>query len=438
MNVDRQKTLERESQFQGRGLHTGEDITARFLPAPPDTGVVFIRTDLPGQPHVKVCPQNALPHHREMRQTVLAAKGVEIHTVEHLLASITGLDIDNLYVELNGSEVPEPEDGSALGLVKSLRAGGIVEQDSPRRYVEIHQTTTVEDGAVSLVGLPYDGLRLSYTLQYENPTIGTQHMTMEITPEVYEHEIAPARTFALFEEVEKLRSLGLIKGGTLRNAVVVKGDEILSEEPLRFSNEFVRHKMLDLLGDLFLLGRPLKGHIIAVRSGHATNMKLARKIWESFEGPAFYDGLRKKTHFDIAAVTRIMPHRYPFLLVDRILYLEERERVIGLKNVTINEPFFQGHFTGHPVMPAVLIIEAMAQVGGVLLLHTVDDPDGKLVYFMGIDNAKFRRPVQPGDQLIFDLRMVRLKSRICKMTGRCLVDGQLVAEADLLSSIVDR
>jgi UDP-3-O-[3-hydroxymyristoyl] N-acetylglucosamine deacetylase / 3-hydroxyacyl-[acyl-carrier-protein] dehydratase len=288
------------------------------------------------------------------------------------------------------------------------------------------------------VGLPHDGLRISFTIQYEHPLLGSQHRTLEITPEVFLREIAPARTFVLYRDVEALRAAGMIKGGTARNAVVVKDDEIVCEGPLRFPDEFVRHKILDLLGDLSLIGRPVQGHIIAQRSGHDTNVGFVRSLVNAQPGDASYDHLLGYVHYDITAIERIMPHRYPMLLVDRILLLEERKRVVGLKNVTVNEPFFVGHFPGHPIMPAVLIVEAMAQAGGVLLLHTVDDPDNKLVYFMGIDNAKFRRPVLPGDQLIFDLEMVRLKSSICKMTGRCFVRGQLVAQADLLSKIVER
>jgi UDP-3-O-[3-hydroxymyristoyl] N-acetylglucosamine deacetylase/3-hydroxyacyl-[acyl-carrier-protein] dehydratase len=437
MNGDRQRSLEAVRSFRGRGLHTGVEATATFRPAPVDSGVAFVRTDLPGEPRIPVRPQSALHHVGEKRRTTLSHEGVEVQTVEHVLACVAGLGIDNLVIELDGPEVPEPEDGSAQALAAALLDAGIVEQDAPRRYFRIILPARIERGDVSLCGFPHDGLRVSYTLQYDNPLIGTQHLSLDVTPETFVKEIAPARTFALYEEVSRLQELGLIKGGSLKNAVVVKGSEILSEEPLRFRDEFVRHKILDLLGDLFLLGRPLLGNVTAVRSGHATNQQFVKKLWEDGEGPGFYESLRGRQHFDIRSVTRIMPHRYPLLLVDRILHLEERERVVGLKNVTINEPFFQGHFPGHPVMPAVLIIEAMAQVGGVLLLHSVDDPEGKLVYFMGIDRAKFRRPVTPGDQLIFDLRLVRLKSRICKMAGKCLVDGQLVAEADLLSSIVD-
>lgn len=438
MKVDRQRTVARESSFEGHGIHTGARVTVRFLPSEAGSGVAFVRCDLPGEPRIPVDPQWVVEREGQIRRTTLCREGAEVNTVEHVLACVAGLGIDNLTMELDGPEVPEPADGSAEGLARALQEAGLREQSEPRHYFSLRRTHIFERGPVSLVAIPYDGLKLSYTLQYDNPVLGTQHLSLDVTTDSFLNQIARARTFALYEEVDHLRSLGLIKGGTLSNAIVVKGEEVLSEEPLRYPDEFVRHKVLDLLGDLFLLGRPLRAHVIAVRSGHSTNRRFVRQLWEESEGLSFYDDLRQKTHFDIQSVTRIMPHRYPFLLVDRILYLEERKRVVGLKNVTINEPFFHGHFPGHPVMPAVLIIEAMAQVGGVLLLHTVDDPDGKLVYFMGIDRAKFRRPVQPGDQLIFDLRMVRLKSRICKMAGKCLVDGQVVAEAELLSSIVDR
>jgi UDP-3-O-[3-hydroxymyristoyl] N-acetylglucosamine deacetylase/3-hydroxyacyl-[acyl-carrier-protein] dehydratase len=438
MSRQPQRTIAKEAVFRGKGLHTGCEVTMTVRPGEPDTGIVFVRSDLEGEPRIPVRPENALGAQRVQRRTALGVGGAEVHTVEHFLACAAGLGLDNLEVWLDGPEVPEPEDGSARAFAQGLREAGIVPQDATRRPFEIVQPTAWVDGPVSLVGIPAPELRISYTLQYDHPMLGTQHLSLEITPESFLEEIAPARTFALYEEVDQLRSMGLIRGGSLKNAIVVKRDEILCEEPLRFPDEFVRHKILDLLGDLFLLGRPLRGHILAVRSGHAANLAFVRRLWETHEGPGAVQTYRSRTHFDITAITRIMPHRYPFLLVDRILYLVERQRVVGIKNVTINEPFFQGHFPGHPVMPAVLIIEAMAQVGGVLLLSTVDDPEGKLVYFMGIDNAKFRKPVVPGDQIVFDLQMVRLKSRICKMTGKAYVDGQVVAEADLLSTIVDR
>jgi len=319
-----------------------------------------------------------------------------------------------------------------------MKEAGVEELDAEQNPFVIERPVAYDQGGVEIIGTPHEGLKLSFTIQFDNAVLGTQHISLEIDPDSFTKEIAAARTFVLYSDVEKLRASGLIKGGSLRNAVVVKDDGIMNEDPLRYPDEFVRHKILDLLGDLTLLGRPLRGHVHAIRSGHSHNVQFVRHLVKEHSGPAEYERLLDRVHFDINDVTRIMPHRYPFLLLDRILYLKERERVVGLKNVTVNEPFFNGHFPGHPIMPAVLIVEAMAQVGGVLLLNTVDNPESKLVYFMGIDNAKFRKPVVPGDQLIFDLELQRLKRRTCKMKGKAFVRGQLVAEADLLSSIVDR
>ncbi len=434
----RQRTLAGTASYEGVGLHTGCTTRLRFLPAPPESGIRFIRIDLPGRPVIPVRPENAGNARDQMRRTVLRSGECEVHTVEHVLATVSGLGIDNVDIEVDGPEAPEPVEGSARPIAEAILGEGIVEQDAPRRYFEIERPVVFSEGEIQILGLPGEGTRISFTIQFENPLLGTQHCSFEITPEIFAKEIAPARTFVLYEDVEKLRKAGMIKGGTVHNAVVVKDREIVSEGPLRFPDEFVRHKVLDLLGDLALLGRPFRGHVIAIRSGHDSNVRFVRELAAAVAGRSDYERLRTAVHYDITAIERIMPHRYPMLLVDRILLLEERRRVVGLKNVTINEPFFVGHFPGHPIMPAVLIIESMAQAGGVLLLHTVDDPDSKLVYFMGIDNAKFRRPVLPGDQLVLDLEMVRLKSSICKMTGRAFVMGQLVAEADLLSKIVDR
>ncbi|MDM7915200.1 MAG: bifunctional UDP-3-O-[3-hydroxymyristoyl] N-acetylglucosamine deacetylase/3-hydroxyacyl-ACP dehydratase [Candidatus Eisenbacteria bacterium] len=433
-----QRTIARPATFEGVGLHSGAKCRLTFRPADADGGIRFVRVDLPGSPEIPVKPDNAGNEAASLRRSVLRCGNCAVHTVEHVLASLLGLSIDNVRIELDGEEAPEPVDGSARPIVEALLAAGIVEQPAPRRTIAIQDPVSFSEPPVQLVALPHDGFRVSFTIQYDSRILGTQHASFDITPEVFAREIAPARTFVLYRDVEKLRQAGMIKGGTLRNAVVVKDDEVMSEEPLRFPDEFVRHKILDLIGDLCLLGRPLRGHVLSVRSGHDTNVQFVKRIDQASARPYDYSDLLDRVHFDITAIERIMPHRFPMLLVDRILLLEERKRVVGLKNVTMNEPFFAGHFPGHPIMPAVLIIEAMAQVGGVLLLHTVEDPDTKLVYFMGIDNAKFRRPALPGDQLIFDLEMVKLKSRICKMTGRCYTRGQLVAEADLLSTIVDR
>ncbi len=438
---DRQTTLGGEISYEGVGLHTGESCRVTFLPAPPGSGISFVRTDLPGQPEVRVAPGNAVYDAEQGRRTILRSGSAEVHTVEHLLAAVTGVGLDNLRIELDAREPGEPGDGSAALYVEMFRDAGVVSQEAERRYFEIPHPVRFQHRGAELLGLPHDGLRVSFTIQYDNATIGTQYATFEIVPETFVSEIAPARTFVLRRDVELLRQAGMIRGGTLDNAVVVNDDGVANTEGLRWRDEFVRHKVLDLLGDLTLLGRPLRGHVMAWRSGHESHVEFVKSLAEAerratgFDLPPLPDG---KDHFwDVEAISQIMPHRYPLLLVDRILELTD-DRVVGIKNVTLNEPFFMGHFPGHPIMPAVLIIEAMAQTGGVLLLNKVERPREKLVYFMGIDGAKFRRPVRPGDQLRFELEMRKLKGRICKMSGKAYVDGHLVAEAELLSTVVDR
>jgi UDP-3-O-[3-hydroxymyristoyl] N-acetylglucosamine deacetylase / 3-hydroxyacyl-[acyl-carrier-protein] dehydratase len=437
-----QRTIAKPVSYQGVGLHTGGTCKVEFRPAPPGSGIRFVRLDLPGHPEIPVNPRYARADMDQMRRTILKNGQAEVHTVEHILAAAAGLGIDNLVIALDAQEPPEPPDGSATPYVRLFQEAGLVDQPAARRYFRVTEPVRHEENGVILVALPHDGLRVTFTIEYANAWRGTQYATYDIDPEVFVKEIAPARTFVLERDVELLRSKGMIQGGTLQNAVVVRPDGILNQEPLRFEDEFVRHKILDFLGDLSLLGRPARGHFLSVKSGHASNVRFVQRLAASEEpssllGPGSTNGSGGPIQLDINAIQRIMPHRYPFLLVDRILSLDA-QRVVGIKNVTINEPFFNGHFPGHPIMPAVLIIEAMAQCGGVLLLNSVDRPKERLVYFMGIDNAKFRKPVRPGDQLRFELTLLRLKSRICKMEGKAYVDGDLVAEAELLSSIVDR
>ncbi len=434
----KQRTTRRPVSFRGIGLHTGVESALTLVPAPPGHGLRFVRTDLPGAPEIPVCPANARLDTRALRRSVLAKGPAEVHTVEHVLAAVGGMEIDNLRLELSALEAPEPPDGSCRALAELIREAGLEEQPARREPLRLREPVSLQDGEAQLLAIPHDGLRLSFTIQYSNPVIGTQYRSIDLDPETFVREIAPARTFVMWEDVEPLRQAGHIRGGTLQNAVVVKGDQILNEDGLRYPDEFVRHKILDLLGDLMILGRPLRAHVIAVRSGHPANAAFVRNLDDSDRGVGGLDRLLDQCHFDTSAVMRIMPHRYPLLLVDRILLLEERRRIVGLKSVTINEPFFVGHFPGHPIMPAVLILEAMAQTGGILLLNTVRDPENKLMYFMAIDKAKFRKPVLPGDQLIFDLELVRLKGRICQMTGKAYVRGALVAEAEFLSTVVDR
>jgi UDP-3-O-[3-hydroxymyristoyl] N-acetylglucosamine deacetylase/3-hydroxyacyl-[acyl-carrier-protein] dehydratase len=293
------------------------------------------------------------------------------------------------------------------------------------------------ENGVELSAVPHSGYRISFRIEYDHPVIGVQERTVDITPESFMKEIARARTFVLERDVEALRKSGWIKGGRLESAIVVGRDGVLNDEKLRYPDEFVRHKILDLLGDLFILGGPLLGHVSAKRSGHQGHVAFVKRLKETLPLPGRRAG-GPPEEWDTTAIMDLMPHRYPFLLVDRITNIEEGRLCEGFKNVTINEPFFAGHFPGHPVMPAVLILEAMAQVGGMLMLNSVDDPANKLMYFMGIDGAKFRRPVVPGDQLKFQLTLLSAKRRTMKMRGEAFVDGQLVAEAELLATVVDR
>ena len=436
-----QTTIGAEVSVSGTGLHGGFKSTLVFKPAEPNTGIRFTRTDLDGSPEIKVDPSRAVEAADNSRRTVLRRGDVEISTVEHVLAAVRGLGLDNVRIEIDSPEPPEP-DGSSAPFVEILKKAGRVKQDAPRKYIEIKKPVTVSEGGVELVALPHDGLRITYTLDYHHPMIGVQHASFDLAcEETFEKEVAPARTFSLLKEVEILRERGLIKGGSLENSVVVGDDRLMNDGPLRFPNEFVRHKILDLMGDLSLLRRPVKGHIISVKSGHATNIRMVKMINEKFGGGNRLAGRHVRdvpSSLNIEQIMEIMPHRYPMLLIDRILDLEEGKRVVGIKNVTINEPFFEGHFPGHPIMPAVLIVEAMAQTGGVLLLSMVEDPKEKLVYFMSIDKAKFRKPVMPGDQLRFELELVNLKMSTCKMRGKAYVGETLVAEAELMSVVKDR
>jgi UDP-3-O-[3-hydroxymyristoyl] N-acetylglucosamine deacetylase/3-hydroxyacyl-[acyl-carrier-protein] dehydratase len=435
--VRQQRTIKKSFTYSGIGLHTGKKVKTVFKPAPADNGIVFRRIDL--DPPVEIPARVEFIHADEIRRnTTITKNGADIHTVEHILAAASGLQIDNLLVEIDADEPPEPQDGSCSPLVEQLLGVGFENQGVPARYFKISTPVVHIEDDIELVAVPYDGFRISFTIDYDNPHIGTQYASYDLDPDVFIKEIAPSRTFALMSDVEMLKSQGLIKGGSLENAVVVEEKGIMNEGPLRFPDEFVRHKILDIIGDLTLVGAPIEGHVIAVRSGHQSNLRFAAKIGELVKQKEKTAVGGTEKYWDINIIKRIMPHRYPFLLVDRILELEDQKRVVGFKNVTINEPFFIGHFPGHPIMPAVLIIEAMAQVGGILLLSSVDTPENYLVYFIGIDKAKFRRPVVPGDQLRFELEMLSLKRRFCKMKGIAYVDGDVVAEAELTSSIVNR
>jgi len=432
-----QRTIKKAVAIEGVGLHTGEKGLMRFLPAPVGHGVRFVRTDLAGRPDVRVRPENAHFDPDAGRRTILQQDGVQVHTMEHVLAAVAGLGVDNLIIETSTMEVPEGHDGSAGPIAGAMLEAGLQDQDKPTRHIKVSKPVRWAENGVELSAVPYSGFRISFRIEYDHPLIGVQERTVDITPESFMKEIAPARTFVLERDVEALRKSGWIKGGRLESAIVVGKDAVLNDEKLHYPDEFVRHKILDLLGDLFILGGPLLGHVSAKRSGHQGHVAFVKRLKETLPLPGRRPG-GPPEEWDTTAIMDLLPHRYPFLLVDRITKIEEGRTIEGLKNVTINEPFFQGHFPGHPVMPAVLILEAMAQVGGMLMLNTVDDPSSNLVYFMGIDGAKFRRPVVPGDQLHFKLELLSAKRRVMKMRGEAFVDGQLVAEAELLATVVDR
>jgi UDP-3-O-[3-hydroxymyristoyl] N-acetylglucosamine deacetylase/3-hydroxyacyl-[acyl-carrier-protein] dehydratase len=433
-----QKTVRRPVILEGRGLHTGLPSRLTFRPAPVNTGLVFLVRGEAGEMRIPALVENLAPATERVRNTMLVSGEVRVYTVEHVLAALYGLGITNCYLDLEGSEPPEPEGGSVLPIVELLVEAGAEDQGLPAPFYRVGAPIRWADGEVEITAEPADGLRLSFEIDYPETLIGTEVASFAITPDVFRREIAPARTFVMREDVARLRASGLAQGGSLGNALVVQGHQLAEGQQLRFPDEFVRHKMLDLLGDVALLGMPIQGHIFARRSGHQANVAFAELLARrERRQPRVYPP-RQPRHWDIASIMAIMPHRYPFLLVDRILHLEPGKRVVGIKNVSLNEPFFQGHFPRHPIMPAVLIIEAMAQTGGVLLLSSVDEPAGKLVYFSGIDEARFRQPVTPGDQLRFELEMVKLRLPVCKMTGVAYVGEEKVAEAGLMSTVVER
>ena len=432
-----QKTVDKEVSCEGIGLHSGHPARMTFAPAGVNTGIIFEVPGPKGTVAIEALVENVAPQADLIRATTLVKDGVMIHTVEHVLSALSGLGITNCRIILEGGEPPVPACGSALTYVEMIDQAGIRDQGLPSVFYKINRPVSYRDGDVEITAEPADEFLISFHVDYDDPGIGHQDATFEIRPWIYRREIAPARTFALLRDVAKMQAMGLAKGGTVENALVFDNGKVEGGLQLRFPDEVVRHKILDLVGDLALLGMPIQGHIKARLSGHASNVGFTRLLAQvERKMPRIYPA-RNPNSWDIASIMEIMPHRYPFLLVDRITDLQPGKKVTGIKNVSINEPFFQGHFPGHPIMPAVLIIEAMAQVGGVLLLSSVEDPRGKLVYFSGIDEARFRQPVTPGDQLRFELELVKLRGPICKMRGTAWVGDSKVAEANLMSSVVD-
>lgn len=437
--TERQRTLATEASISGIGLHTGQRVTMRVLPAPAETGVMFVRTDLPHRPTIPASPCSTVEPGGLGRRTVLAKDGVEVQTVEHFMAALWGLGIDNAYVEVGGAELPGL-DGSAAGFVTLLRSAGTVEQEAARRFFSPKEPIVLEDGEAVIAVFPDRTLKVSYTLSYDHPALKSQFASFGPNGQPFEEAIAPARTFCLSEEAEQLRAKGFGKGATYENTLVV-GREGVIKNTLRFEDEFVRHKILDLLGDLYLLGAHLQARVIAVKSGHPLNAKLlhklaqAREQWKLGSIQSGTSEVMVGPQLDITQIERILPHRYPFLLVDRVIELTPT-RAVGIKCVTINDYFFRGHFPGRPVMPGVLIVEAMAQVGGIVILNQPQHKH-KLAYFMAIDQVKFRKPVVPGDQLVIEVELGKLRSRTGQVVARAMVEGKLVCEGELMFALVE-
>jgi UDP-3-O-[3-hydroxymyristoyl] N-acetylglucosamine deacetylase/3-hydroxyacyl-[acyl-carrier-protein] dehydratase len=423
------RSIRQSQAVSGRGLHTGASTTATFLPGAAGAGIVFRRTDLPGKPEIpaRITEVEALE-----RRTAIGHGERTIHTVEHLLAAVAAHEIDDLVIELTGPE-PPILDGSVGPYFEALQQATPVEVEGEPIVLTVQAPFTVTEGDASYVVAPAKTLRLTVTIEFPHPLIGRQAGTFDITTERFGRELAPARTFGFASEVEALRAKGLIQGATASNAIVLDERGVVDGAQLRWPDEFVRHKAADIVGDLALTGARIRAHIVATRPSHVGNVALARAIARAAKRTG-------RPAFDIGRILDILPHRYPFLLVDRIIEVEGDQRIVGIKNVTINEPFFQGHFPGHPIMPGVLIIEAMAQVGGMLLMSHFEgqNVEDKVVYFMSLDNVKFRRPVLPGDQIRFELEMIQFRGKTCKMKGAGYVDGQLVAEAEMMAIVTDK
>jgi UDP-3-O-[3-hydroxymyristoyl] N-acetylglucosamine deacetylase / 3-hydroxyacyl-[acyl-carrier-protein] dehydratase len=418
------RTILRHASLQGVGLHLGAPVQLRFVPASSGRGSVFVRTDLPGCPEIPALAEHAV---LTERRTQLGTDPVSVHTVEHVLAAVAGLGIDDLLIELDAAE-PPIMDGSAAPFVSALREAQLCEHAGEPVVLRLRRPVRVVDGESVYEAHPAPSLELDVTIEFPHPLIGRQQGRYAVTTATFESELAAARTFGFVREVEGLRAAGLIKGASTANAVVL--DEVgLVDTELRWADEFVRHKAMDCVGDLALAGGRLRARIVADRPSHRGTILLVRAMADALT--------RETTVLEIEDIMKVLPHRYPFLLVDRIVEVEEN-RVVGIKNVTINEPFFQGHFPGHPIMPGVLIIEAMAQVGGMLLMGSVPDPGSKVVYFTSLNDVKWRRPVRPGDQLRFELTLLQVRGMMCKMRGVARVDGEIVAEADMGAMVRDR
>lgn len=436
----KQRTIAKAVSIRGKSLHMGEDTTLTLQPAPVDHGVRFKRVDLYGMPELQPSAELATDL---VRSTTIVSGHTKLHTIEHILSALNGLGIDNALIEINNSE-PPILDGSAKHFVNLIQEAEIVEQEKDRQYFVLDKPISVTVGRGSIIALPYDGFKVTCT-SADDRGFHSQHLSLDIDPETYAAHIAPARTFTFYEDIEPLLKIGKIQGGSLDCAIVIKGDKILSKEPLRFKDEFVRHKILDIIGDVSLLKIKLKAHIIAICPSHALNAELTKELLRYYQAsmhpgksakPSLAQAL-PETEMDIRRILDILPHRYPFVMIDRVVKIQEEGELTAIKNVTINEPYFVGHFPGLPVMPGVLQLEAMAQAAGILMYRKLG-LEKKIAYFMSCDKVKFRKPVTPGDQLEI---IVKLKDSSRKLIGvaegMCKVNGKVVSSAELMFGVTD-